>query len=123
MNFGLPRTVRKFFNVSETLGGGASLARLGSRKKIRMAMRPGSDVRAGSTSNVHHGVVDGVADGANVFFGSARGSSHHARLDHGNAERGQNQNEANENHRRNRGSDGDKPRRVDGAEQKIGRSK
>src|SRR3989440_5939441 len=88
-----------------------------------MAMRPGSDVRAGSTSNVHHGVVDGVADGANVFFGSARGSSHHARLDHGNAERGQNQNEANENHRRNRGSDGDKPRRVDGAEQKIGRSK
>jgi len=58
-----------------------------------------------------------------TFSLEARGSSHHARLDHGNAERGQNQNEANENHRRNRGSDGDKPRRVDGAEQKIGRSK
>src|SRR2546425_10243879 len=37
MNFGLPRTVRKFFNVSETLGGGASPTLFGSRKKIRTA--------------------------------------------------------------------------------------
>ena len=33
-----------------------------------MAVRPRSDVRAGGAADVHHGVVDGVADGADVFF-------------------------------------------------------
>ena len=83
-------------------------------------MRPGGNVGAGGAADVHHGVVDGITDGADIFLGSSRRCSHHAGFDHRNAERRQNQNEAHENHGRNGGPYRGEPRRADGAEQKIG---
>src|SRR5947199_6918654 len=46
MNFGLPRTRRKFFNVSEMLGSGALPTFFGSWKQIRTAKNIRKTLRA-----------------------------------------------------------------------------
>src|SRR6266571_129627 len=61
-----------------------------------MAMGPGGDVGAGGAADVHHGVVNGVADGADIFFRGARSGANDTGFHHGDTERGQNQDEADE---------------------------
>src|ERR1700674_588459 len=60
----------------------------------KMAVRPGSDIRASRAADVHHGVVDGVADGADVFLGGASRCAHDAGFYERNAERGKKKNKA-----------------------------
>jgi len=88
-----------------------------------MAMRPGSDVGTGGATDVDHGVVDGVAERANFFAGSAGGGADDAGLDQRNAESGKNQDETNEDAERNGSADWRKPWGANGAEEEIRASK
>src|SRR5207245_11685181 len=85
-----------------------------------MAAGQRSDIRAGSAADVHHGVVNGVADGADIFLGSASRRSHDARFDERNPQRRQNQDETDKNRRWNGGPHRSKPRRAQRPQQKVG---
>jgi hypothetical protein len=84
-----------------------------------MAMRPGSDIRASRAADVYHGVVNGVADGADIFFGGASRGAHDAGFYERNAERGKNQNKTDEKTERNNVANRRKPGRADGADQEV----
>jgi hypothetical protein len=86
-----------------------------------MAMRPGSDKGAGSAADVHHGVVDGIADGADVFLGGARGGTDDARFDERDAQRGKNQDAADKEAERHGIAKRREPGSSNRANQEIGR--
>src|ERR1700733_11619628 len=86
----------------------------------QMAMRPRGEIRTHRAANVDHGVINRVADRANVFFRSAGRGADHAGLNQRNAERGQDEDDANEQAERYGVADGSEPRRADGSDQEIG---
>src|SRR5208282_1295620 len=85
-----------------------------------VAMRPRGEIRAHGSADVHHGVVNRVADGADVFFGSPCRGADHARFHHRNAQRGQNQNASDKQSQRHRVAQRSQPRRGNRSDQEIG---
>ena len=79
----------------------------------------GRDVGAGGAADIHQRVVDGVSDGAHVFFGGARCGADHAGLHQRDAERGQGQHKGDENDQRHGVADRSKPRGAERSQQKI----
>src|SRR5262249_17480505 len=76
------------------------------------AVGPRSDIRAGGTADVHHGVVNRVADGTDIFFGSTPGGADDAGFDQRNPERGKNQDAAYEQAQRHSVAYGREPVRA-----------
>ena len=60
----------------------------------KVRVRPICDEGAGGAADVHHGVVDGIAERANIRLGSASGSADDAWLYQRDAKRGKNQDDA-----------------------------
>jgi hypothetical protein len=83
-------------------------------------MSPGCEQRSGSAADVDHGVVNGISDGADVFFGSAGRGADDARLYQRDAECGKDEDEANKQTERYGIAYRRQPGRTDGADQKIG---
>src|SRR5579863_3528147 len=84
-----------------------------------MAMRPGSKQWAEGAAYVDHGVVNRVSNGAHVFFGRTRRRADDAWLYQRHAECWKHENESDEETKRHKVTDGRKPGRSDGADQKI----
>jgi len=85
-------------------------------------VRPIRDEGAGGAADVHHGVVDGVAEGANIWLGSPSGGADDAWFYKRNAERWKNQDDADEDAERNRSTNRREPGRADRTDQEIRRS-
>ena len=85
----------------------------------KFGVRPIGDHRAEGAANIDHGVVNGIADGTNVFLGRARGGADHTGFDQSDAERRQKEHDANEYSERHGIADRAEPRRADGAEKEI----
>src|SRR6266850_1050519 len=100
----LESTVTKFRSVAEMLGAGG-------------------DIGAGGPSDVHHGVVNGIADRAHVFLGRARGGADDARFDERDPQRGKQQNAPDKENERHGIANGRKPRSSDRSDQKVRRTK
>src|SRR5580704_12559840 len=60
----------------------------------KVRVRPVCDEGTGGAADVHHGVVDRVAEGADIWFGSASRGADDARLYESDAERRKNQDAA-----------------------------
>src|SRR5580704_17757800 len=87
-----------------------------------MLVGPAGDVRSGRAADVDHGVVNRIADAADVFFGGARGGADDGGLDHGDAERGKNEDDADEEAERDGVANGREPGSGDGADEEVGSS-
>jgi hypothetical protein len=83
-------------------------------------VHPGGDKRTERAADVHQGVVDRIADGTDIFPGSARGRAHDARFDERDADGRKHEDNGDKRDERNRIPNGSEPRRPDGAEKKIG---
>src|SRR4051812_36690254 len=79
----------------------------------------GSNVGSSGGSDVYERVVDGVSDGANVFFRRTSGGSDHARFYECDAERRQQQYDRGKWHERNRMPNTCHPRSSERAHQEI----
>src|SRR6266852_5016665 len=84
------------------------------------SVRPTGDVRTGGPADIDHGVVNGIADRADVFLGGARRGADDARFDERDAEGRENQDEADEEAERDGIANRRKPGRSDGTDEKVG---
>ncbi len=85
----------------------------------KFCVRPIGDHWADRAADIDHRVVDGISDGADVFFGSARGSAHHTGLDESDSERWQKEHDADEQSQRHRVANRAQPRRADRTEEEV----
>ena len=83
-------------------------------------MDVGSDERADETADIHERVVDGIADGADVFLGGASGGADDGGFDESDADCGKHQHDGNEHGQRNRLADRSEPWRTERAKKEIG---
>src|SRR5579863_2519597 len=93
------------------------------RFEAEMFVRPAGDVRPGGAADVDHGVVNRIADAADIGLGGARGGADDGGLDHGNAERGENEDDADEETERDGVADWREPGSGDGADEEVGGGK
>ena len=87
-----------------------------------VAMCPRSEKRSGSAADVNHGVINRIADGANVFLRGAGGGADDAGFDQRDSERGEHENEADKKPERDRVAHGSQPGRANRADQEIRRA-
>jgi hypothetical protein len=80
---------------------------------------PGGDKRAERAADIHQRVVDRIADGADIFLGSARGGAHNAGFHQSNSQGGKQQNGGHEEPQRDSFADRSKPGWRDRADQEI----
>ena len=85
----------------------------------QVAMGPGSKIGTSSAANVDHGVVNRIANRANVFLGGAGRGADHAGFYQRDAERGKDQDETDKQSERHRVAHRRQPGCADGADQKI----
>src|SRR6266852_1021329 len=120
MNLGLESTMRKLLGVRETRRRGIidafgfaeeeeneeehqENAESCDAKDIfqtQVRVGPVGNERPGSAADVDHGVVNGIADGADILLGGACSSAHHARLNQRDAQGGKNQDASHEQAKR-----------------------
>src|SRR5262249_41317911 len=87
--------------------------------EAEMRVGPAGDVGSGGAADFDHRVVGRIADAADVFFRGARGGADDARLDERDAERGENEDDADEESERYGVADRGKPACADGADEKV----
>ena len=77
--------------------------------QAKVPLRPIGNEWAGGAADIHHGVVNGEPEGADIFLGSAGGSADDARFYEGDAERGKKKNDPNKQCERNGVANGREP--------------
>src|SRR6185312_10435314 len=81
---------------------------------------PGGNIRPRRSADIYQSVVNGIADGANVFLGRPRRGADHARFDQRDAERGKHQHKCHEYDQRHRVANRGQPGRSQRSQQEVG---